>query len=227
MISPTQCVPLYYQTEYLSEGLFLSEKSEKQYAITDFIFRKYQKPDSNITKEDIFYSVYGFLHSQEYLKKYATDLKRSLQWLPLLSKENFWIFSKAGRDLADLHPNYETIGAPECVIVEGAESGHFEVQKMKFLSKNDKSTIVYNNYITVKNIPEEAYEYVLNGRSAIEWVMNQYQITINKKSGIKNDPNLWGQEHGNPRYILDVLLGVINVSIKTMEIVRRLPFCNL
>ena len=79
----------------------------------------------------------------------------------------------------------------------------------------------------MKNISEEVYEYVLNGRSAIEWIMNQYQITINKKSGIKNDPNLWEQEHGNPRYILDVLLGVINVSIKTMEIIRRLPFCNL
>ena len=94
---------------------------------------------------------------------------------------------------------------------------------MKFLSKNDKSAIVYNNYITVKNIPEEAYEYVLNGRSAIEWIINQYQVTINTKSEIKNDPNLWGLEHDNPRYILDVLLGVINVSIKTMEIVKKLP----
>ncbi len=227
ILCKTQCCPLYYKTEYLSEGLFLSEKSEKQYAITDFILREYKKLDQSITKEDIFYSVYGFLHSQEYLKKYAADLKRSLPRLPLLSKENFWIFSKAGRDLADLHLNYETIGAPECVIVEGAESGHFEVEKMKFLSKNDKSSIVYNNYITVKNIPEEAYEYVLNGRSAIEWVMRNYQIKIDKASGIKNDPNLWGQEHGNPRYILDVLLGVINISIKTMEIVRRLPSCNL
>lgn len=126
-----------------------------------------------------------------------------------------------------MYLNYETIGAPSDVIVGGEEFGRFEVQKMKFLSKNDKGAIVYNNYITVKNIPEEAYEYVLNGRSAIEWVMKQYQITINKTSQIKNDPNLWGQEHGNPRYILDVLLGVINISIKTMEIVRRLPFCNL
>ena len=223
IISTTQCVPLYYQTEYLSEGLILSGMPEKQYAVTDFILRKYQKLDKSITKEDIFFSVYGFLHSQEYLKKYAADLKKSLPRLPLLSKENFWIFSKAGRQLAELHLNYETISAPSGVIVEGEEFGHFEVQKIKFLSKNDKSAIAFNNYITVKNIPEEAYEYVLNGRSAIEWVMRNYQIKTDKDSGIKNDPNLWGQEHGNPRYILDVLLGVINISIKTMEIVKKLP----
>ena len=223
----TQCYPLYYQTESPEQSIFSKIFGGKEYdrhdAITDFIFREYQKLDSNITKEDIFFSVYGFLHSQEYLKKYEADLKRSLPRLPLLSKENFRIFSKAGRDLAELHLNYETIGAPSGVIVEGEECGHFEVQKMKFLSKNDKSAIVYNNYVTVKNIPEEAYEYVLNGRSAIEWVMKQYQITVDKARGIKNDPNLWGQEHDNPRYILDVLLGVINVSIKTMEIVKKLP----
>jgi predicted helicase len=96
----------------------------------------------------------------------------------LLSKKNFWIFSKAGRQLAELHLNYETIGAPSDVIVEGEEFGHFEVQKIKFSSKNDKSAIAFNNYITVKNIPEEAYEYVLNGRSAIEWVMRNYQIKM-------------------------------------------------
>ncbi len=217
ILCKTQCYPLY------SEGLVLSGMPEKQYAITDFILQEYQKLDKSITKEDIFFSVYGFLHSQEYLKKYEADLKRSLPRLPLLSKENFWIFSKAGRDLAELHLNYETIGAPSGVIVEGEEFGHFEVQRMKFLSKNDKSSIVFNNYIIVKNIPEEAYEYVLNGRSAIAWVMRNYQIKTDKASGIKNDPNLWGQEHGNLRYILDVLLGVINVSIKTMAIVKKLP----
>ncbi|MBR1735288.1 MAG: hypothetical protein IJ730_07635 [Alphaproteobacteria bacterium] len=81
--------------------------------------------------------------------------------------------------------------------------------------------------MTIRNIPLEAYEYKLNGRSAIEWVREQYQITTDKDSEIKNDPNLWGLERGNPRYILDVLLGVINVSIKTMEIVKGLPICRL
>ena len=97
------------------------------------------------------------------------------------------------------------------------------VEKMRFPSKDDKSRILYNSQITVENIPAEAYEYQVNGKSAIEWVMERYAVTTHKDSGIKNDPNDWATEVGNPRYILDLLLSIINVSVQTVDIVAALP----
>ena len=136
---------------------------------------------------------------------------------------DFWAFSKAGRALADLHLNYET--QPPCpdVVVEGAESGQFQVKKMRFPNKADKSVIEYNPWIKLTHIPLEAYEYVVNGRSAIEWIMERYQIRTDKDSGITNDPNDWATEHGKPRYILDLLLSVITVSLETLKIIQGLP----
>ena len=109
------------------------------------------------------------------------------------------------------------------VLVKGAESGYFKVEKMRFPSKTDKSTIHYNSKITIENIPLAAYDYVVNGKSAIEWVMERYQITTNKDSGIKNNPNDWATEVGNERYILDLVLSVITVSLETVGIVKGLP----
>ena len=94
---------------------------------------------------------------------------------------------------------------------------------MKFLAKDRKDTIVYNNHITISNIPAKAYEYVVNGKSAIEWILERYCVSIDKASGIKNDANDWGKEHQKPRYILDLLLSVINVSVQTVDIVKSLP----
>ena len=94
---------------------------------------------------------------------------------------------------------------------------------MRFPKKDQKYTIIYNSKITIENIPAKAYEYVVNGKSAIEWIMERYQVTIHKESGIKNDQNDWAKEVGNPRYILDLLLSVINVSVQTVEIVENLP----
>ncbi len=94
---------------------------------------------------------------------------------------------------------------------------------MRFLSKDDKSKIIYNSKITIENIPLEAYDYVVNGRGAIEWIMERYQVKTDKDSGIKNDPNDWADEVGNPRYILDLVLSIIRVSTETMEVVRGLP----
>ena len=97
------------------------------------------------------------------------------------------------------------------------------MQKMRFLKKGDKSAIQYNDKIKVTNIPLEAYEYVVNGRSAIEWIMERYQIKTDKASGIVNDPNDWAREHEQPRYILDLLLSIVTVSLETMKIVQELP----
>jgi len=111
--------------------------------------------------------------------------------------------------------------------VRGAESGHFRVEKMRFPSKADKSKILFNSQIVVENIPAIAYEYQVNGKSAIEWVMERYAVTTHKDSGIKNDPNDWAVEVNNPRYILDVLLSVIRLSVETVDIVRELPKLGL
>lgn len=161
---------------------------------------------------------------------FAADLKKMLPRIPLVDKmEDFWAFGKAGRKLADLHINYETVAPAEGVKViriyplEESNGDIFKVQKMRFPSKEDKSKILYNSKITIENIPAEAYQYVVNGKSAIEWKMERYQVTIYKDSQIKNDPNDWAEEVNNPRYILDLLLSIVNVSIQTVGIVNSLP----
>ena len=144
--------------------------------------------------------------------------------LPLLEKPaDFWTFSEAGRALAELHLNYEMQPPHPNVVVTGVEQGTFRVEKMRFPDKQDKTTIEYNPWITVSHIPLEAYDYVINGRSAIEWIMERYQIKTDKASDITNDPNDWAEEQGKPRYILDLLLSVISVSVKTVHIVKGLP----
>ena len=193
--------------------------------MSDFILERAKKMyGKNVSKEDIFYYVYGFLHSPEYREMFANDLKKMLPRLPLIEDvRGFWKFSKAGRELAELHINYETVPAYEGVNVTRADSGFYKVEKMRFPKKDQKDTIMYNSQITISNIPAKAYEYVVNGKSAIEWIMERYQITTHKESGIKNDPNDWATEVGNPRYILDLLLSIINVSVKTVGIVEGLP----
>ena len=226
----TQCFPLYYyepkkNTSPQLPGLTSDMPYERKDAITDFIHGECRALyGQNNTKEDIFYYVYGLLHSPDYRKAFANDLKKSLPRLPLVDKpETFQAFSKAGRALADLHLNYEE--QPPCpdVLVEGAESGNFRVEKMRFLNKGDKSVIQYNESIRLSNIPLDAYDYVVNGRSAIEWIMDRYQIRVDKASGIVNDPNEWAVEHNKPRYILDLLLSIVTVSLETNRIVAELP----
>lgn len=223
-----QCFPLYWyeKVEHIQRGFFDTQDSDyvRHDGITDFILEQARQIDFKITKEDIFYYVYGFLHLPAYRETFAADLKKMLPRIPLVENPtDFWAFSKAGRDLADLHLNYETVAPCPDVVVAGAEHENFHVEKMRFKSKDDKSTIVFNPYITVSNIPLKAYDYVVNGRSAIEWVMERYQIKMDKDSGITNDPNDWAIEHNQPRYILDLLLSVITVSMETNKIVENLP----
>lgn len=227
-----QAFPLYYYEERKVEqkSLFDTEEDgDSEYirrdGISNFIFERAQKQyGKNVTKEDIFYYVYGFLHSPEYREMFANDLKKMLPRLPLLEDvREFWAFSKAGRKLAELHINYESVPAYEGVTVKGVESGFFNVQKMRFPAKDQKDTIIFNSKITIENIPAQAYEYVVNGKSAIDWIMERYQVSTHKESQIKNDPNDWAAEVGNPRYILDLLLSIINVSVQTVEIVYGLP----
>lgn len=230
LLEKSQMFPLYYYEENNAnqKDLFDTEESQKydrRDAISDFILEKAkQQYGKSVTKEDIFYYVYGFLHSKEYRGTYSYDLKKMLPRLPLVEDvRNFWDFSKAGIKLADLHLNYENIPPFDGVKVTGEDSQYFHVEKMRFPKKGQKETIIFNSRITVDNIPLEAYEYVVNGKSAIEWIMERYQIKTDKKSGITNDPNDWSEEVGNPRYILDLLLSIINVSMQTRKIVSDLP----
>jgi predicted helicase len=226
----TQAFPLYYYEENnATQKELFDENSDQQYirrdAISLFIFERAKKQyGKNVTKEDIFYYVYGFLHSKEYRETFASDLKKMLPRLPLIDDVRvFWTFSKAGRELAELHLNYETVLPYPDANVTGDDGGFFTVEKMRFPKKGQTDTIIYNIHIIISNIPESAYQYVVNGKSAIEWIMERYQVTTHKESGITNNPNDWAAEIGNPRYILDLLLSIINVSVQTVAIVDRLP----
>jgi predicted helicase len=225
----TQCFPLYYYEKRPTQQSTLFDQQDDEYTrrdgITDFIHQRCRENyGPKVTKEDIFYYVYGLLHSPDYRTRFSADLKKMLPRLPLVEKPaDFWAFSKAGRELAELHLNYEEQPPCPAVTVEGAEAGKFLVDKMRFPDKTDKSVIKVNNWITVSNIPLKAYEYVVNGRSAIEWIMDRYQVRTDKDSGIRNDPNDWAKEHDKPRYILDLLLSIVTVSLETRRIVKGLP----
>jgi len=232
-----QTFPLYYYEENTTKqkGLFDGNSKEdyiRRDGISDFILERAKKQyGKNVSKEDLFYYVYGFLHSPTYRETFANDLKKMLPRLPLVDDvKDFWKFSKAGRQLADLHLNYETVAPYEGVTVNEPSEEYvmhpeefYKVEKMRFPKKDQKETIHYNSKIRISNIPLQAYEYQVNGKSAIEWIMERYQVTTHKESGIKNNPNDWATEVGNPRYILDLLLSIINVSVQTVEIVNNLP----
>jgi len=178
----------------------------------------------NVTKEDIFYYIYSFLHSPDYRATFANDLKKQLPRLPLVDDvRDFWKFSKAGRQLAELHIDYEQVPPHKDVKITGAESRFLHRRENALPTKGQKDTIIYNSKITVSNIPAQAYEYVVNGKSAIEWVMERYQVTTHAESGITNDPNDWAAEVGTRATFLDLLLSVINVSVQTVDLVNGLP----
>lgn len=196
--------------------------------ITDAILEVYRdRFGPHLTKDDIFYYVYGVLHSEQYRTTFAADLKRMLPRIPLAaSPADFEAFVESGRKLADLHVNYESVDPyplHEQTTLETNEWELYRVQKMKWLDKTTKNAIVYNNHITLSDIPALANEYMLGSRSALEWLIDRYQIRTDKASGIVNDPNDWCREHDDPRYIVDLVKRVTRVSVETMQIVRSLP----
>lgn len=257
-----QCFPLYWYEENKEQekSLFdFGSESEGKYirrdGITDWILKEVRKRFGNskaVTKEHIFYYVYGILHSPQYRERFAADLKKSLPRIPIVDDvQDFMAFYKAGKALAELHLNYEqvppspniTATIADAVYKEPTDDApfgytkydHYFVDKMVFPKVRneagklvpDKSRIIYNGNITIENIPAKAYEYIVNGKSAIEWIMERYAVTQDSKSLITNDPNEWSREHGNPTYIYDLLLSVINLSVQTVDIVNSLPELKL
>lgn len=277
VVDKAQYFPLFFYDENKnSENSLFDDEETNRYirrdGITDWILKEVRNRfggSRTITKEHIFYYVYGLLHSKQYRERFADDLKKSLPRIPIVDNvQDFMAFYKAGKELADLHLNYEqgineqitgqdgdypfyanmpmlahrafgvrVIGDTDIWQGEWTDETYqyFSVDKMKFAKVRDengklvadKTRIIYNSHITIENIPLKAYEYIVNGKSAIEWIMERYAVTIDKASQIKNDPNDWSKEHEQPRYILDLLLSVIILSCQTVDMVNELPKINL
>ena len=233
LISKSQCFPLYTYEKQSELGELFATANTEQYTkkenIPDSILKEYQQKyeDKTITKEDIFYYIYGVLHSPEYKQRFASDLKKMLPRIPFTA--DFWTFSQAGRELGYYHLNYETIEPYELEEFKKdlyLDDKDYQVEKMVFgKNKNgiDKTIIIYNSKLTLSQIPLEAYEYIVNGKSALEWIMERYKVTKDKDSGIINDPNHWSE---NPRYIVDLVKRIVRVSLETVRIVKSLPALN-
>jgi predicted helicase len=235
-ISKSQCFPLYFY-DHIDKLDDADSKIAKKFADKDGYIRRsaisaggvkqFQSiyNDRKILDEDIFYYVYGVLHSPTYRERFQNDLKKMLPRIPNL--KDFWGFSKAGRELAKWHLNYESV-KPFKLTEEIAgtlkdKKALYRVAEMKHPKAGkvpDKTTIIYNSNVKISGIPQDAYNYIVNGKTALDWIMERYAVTINKDSGIKNDPNDWSAD---PRYIIDLVGRVVEVSLQTNRIVKNLP----
>lgn len=248
-IGGSQCFPrwLYSQAKAPSEGELNLSAHEAGVARTDAItdaglahFRA-AYPTEDISKDDLFHYVYGLLHSEEYRESFADNLNKELPRIPAVKKaEDFWAFVAAGKRLGDLHCDFDSAAPAQITIAQGAlELTHiadpvkfFRVEQMRFQKVRnakgklevDKTTVIYNGNITITGIPLEAYDYVVNGKPALEWVMERQGVKTDKKSGITWDTNAFANETmGDPAYPLKLFQRVITVSMETMDIVRSLP----
>ena len=210
-LEKTQCFPFYTYDE---------DGTNRQENITDWALTEFRNRynDDTISKWDIFHYNYALLHHHDYREKYQVNLKRDLPHIPFA--QDFWGFANAGAQLADLHVNYESVPKYEklqLVETPNTQRIDWQVEKMRF--SKDKTQIYYNDYFTLAGIPAEAFAYQLGTRSALEWVVDQYRVKIDKRSEIVNDPNRADQ----PQYIVDLIGRVITVSLETVKIVKGLP----
>ena len=209
-----QCFPFY---TYAEDG------SNRRENITDWALAQFQQryppspiTQSPLTKWDIFHYVYALLHHPDYRTKYAANLRRELPRLPFV--EDFWGFATAGAQLARLHVGYESQPEYRLDFVENpAKPLDWRVERMKL--NKDKTSLVYNDFLTLAGIPPQVYEYKLGNRAALEWVIDQYQVSTDKRSGIVNDPN----NPADPQHIVRLIGQVITVSLATVRIVNSLP----
>lgn len=178
-----------------------------------------QCKEFGLNKKEFLYYIYAILHSNDYLNKYENDLTKGLPRIPKV--KNMKEFVHVGEQLVRLHIDYEECAPYEQIEVEyKSQTPSYYVQKMKYPKRGQLDKIIFNSDIIIKNIPEKAYKYVINGRSAIEWIIDQYQVKTDTKSGINDDPNDFSD---NPQYILNLLLSVINVSVQTVDLINSLP----
>ena len=238
-IDTGQCFSIYlYESLENETGLFSSSSTDhiqKISALTKAGFDLFKRNYGQdlVTEEDVFFYVYGLLHSPDYKERFGNNLTRELPRIPLVKSYNdFCIFSDSGKLLSELHIHFDAVKKYDVDFKEGSllltnvvdPRSFFRVEKMKFAKKGDKSTIIYNKNITIENIPLEAYEYVVNGKPALEWVMERQSVKTDKASGIVNDANDYANETmDNPAYPLELFQRVITVSLETMKIVKSLP----
>jgi predicted helicase len=244
-IEKGQCFPLYlYEETQPEDGLFATGDAPtgltRRDAITDAGLAHFQAayPGQEISKEDLFYYIYGLLHSPDYRTRFANNLAKQLPRIPAVKTfADFAAFRDAGRALGDLHVNFETATPYMVTFKEGSHAlipeadtnpqKFYRVKKMKFGGKGkekDKTTVIYNDHITLQNIPLAAYDYIVNGKAALDWVMERQVVKTDKDSGIINDANDYANETvGTPRYPLELFQRVITVSLETVRIVAGLP----
>lgn len=204
------------------EDIKAAQKYKRRSAISDAALKKYQEMYGNkVDKQAIFYYVYAVLQSKQYISAYEDNLSKEMPRIPMLN--GFMDYVNIGKALADLHVNYEKSSSPdELGLVIEIQKPDYQVTKIKFKKQGKnvcKDTILYNDFITISHIPERAYEYIVNGKSAIEWIMERYAITIDKASGITDDPNTYADS----KYIFDLLISVIGVSLKTLDLIDKMP----
>lgn len=238
----SQCFPLfvYQESKTNSEHPDLLTNTPqtgvtKQDAITDEGLKHFQDayPGQNISKEDLFYYVYGLLHSPEYRERYADTLRKELPRIPRVKTyDAFKAFSDAGRRLGEMHVNFDTQPIFQGVVIDTGNknltSEDYRVTQMKYGKGKDKTILHYNERITVTGIPLEAYDYVVNGKPALDWVVERQCVKTDKASGIVNDANDWAIDTmHNPRYPLELFLRVITISLETMKIVHNLPALDI
>ena len=243
-----QCLPRYVYTEAPKGGMIGEFKSvqpdEHGYVRSDGINEEavqhfkdvYPEQADKVDVDAIFYYIYGVLHSPEYRSTYANNLQKELARIPRVATyEEFAAFEKAGRALAQLHVNYEAVNPYEGCTIEMADAPSYRVEKLAYGkiagqkgdAAKDRSTIIYNSSITIKNIPLEAQEYVVNKKSALDWIVERCCVSTDKDSGIVNDFNDYAKEMGDEKYIFNLILRVITVSLETMKIVKALPTLNI
>lgn len=175
--------------------------------------------DKSITSSSIFSYIYAVLNSKDYKEKYSNNLSKEMPRIPFL--KDFWGWSNIGKQLIDLHLNYENAKPFDGVKVS-KNAENYKITKIKYISKDRKDTILFNDHIIISNIPLKAYDYVVNGRSPIDWVLDQYQYTVDKESGIIDDPNTYDEVKGG-KYVFDLILSLITVSLETQKLIKELP----
>ena len=238
-LEKTQCFPRWLpgeQTKGAEDTLDFGEQSVMPSGFSPEALPHFQAayPGKPITEDDLFYYIYGILHSEDYRMRYANNLMKELPRIPRVATyEQFMAFVEAGQELARLHVHFEDVAPYAGVKFEYTKVGQpsYRVTQMKWgkikgktgNAAKDKTTLIYNDWITVKNIPLEAQEYVVNKKSALDWVVERACVSIDKASGIVNDFNDYAAEMGSERYTLDLFLKVITVSLETMKIVKALP----
>lgn len=210
LLEKTQCFPYY---TYAQDG------SNRRENITDWSLTQFQAVyGAEVTKWDVFHYIYAMLHHPQYREQYAENLKHELPRIPLLKNATtFEACVRTGKQLMELHLNYEQVSEYPLKWIENKEASvNWRVQKMRLTPNKD--TLVVNEWLTLAEIPPECYQYRLGNRSALEWIIDQYHINTDTRSGITSDPN----NDDDPKYIVRLVGRVVAVSIETVKLVKEL-----